>query len=161
VAEWIGLAGVLAGALIAFSGQYILRRTEQQERDHTLLLEQFALIIALSEDQRNRVWEERNQVASDVVKAWDLGAYRLAEARLRILSPEQAVLTALKALDRAGTQLGKTWRLASGDEAAVDAAWTAHRKAIDRFVAVSSQVIRHRIALSLRHPELDEASAAD
>jgi len=155
VAEWIGLAGVVAGALLAFGGQYLLRRTERQERNDTLLLEQFALIIALSEDYRNRVWEERNQVASGVVNAWDLGAYRLAEARLRVLSRDPSLVAALEVLHEAGTQLGKTWRLTSTQEAAVDNAWKAHRAAIEQFVAASSQVLRRRTIPALLHPSVE------
>ena len=59
------LAGVAAGALIAFGGQYLLRRGERHEPNDALLLEQFALVIALSEDYRNRVWEECSQVATE------------------------------------------------------------------------------------------------
>jgi hypothetical protein len=135
---------VVAGALIAFVGQYLLRRSERQDRDDTLLLEQFAVIIALSEDYRNRVWEERNQVASGVVKAWDLGTYRLAEARVRVLSQDSAVATALEVLHEAGTGIGKAWRLGPSDGAAVDAAWVAHREAIEQFVAASSGAVRRR-----------------
>lgn len=153
--EWIGLAGVVAGALLAFSGQYLLRHTERQERNDTLLLEQFALIIALSEDYRNRVWEERNQVARGVVNRWDLGAYRLAEARLRVLSRDSALVTALETLHEAGGQLGKAWRLTSSDEAAVTSAWVAHRAAIEQFVAASSQVLRRRTIPALLRPSLD------
>ena len=155
----IGLVGVVAGALIALGGQYLLRRSESQERNDTLLLEQFALIIALSEDYRNRVWEERNQVANGVVNAWDLGAYRLAEARLRVLTQGSAVVNALEALHEAGTQLGKAWRLASHDMAAVDTAWKAHRHAIEQFATVSSQVLRRQTALGLRRapPDADRA----
>jgi hypothetical protein len=158
MATWIGLVGVVTGALIAFSGQYLMRRAEIQERGDALLLEQFALIIALSEDYRNRVWEERNQMASDVVGKWDLGAYRLAEARLRVLSQEPKVMAALDALHERGGELGKAWRLASSDKAAVDSAWAAHRDAIDRFVASSSQVMRHRAALGLRRLPVDAGS---
>jgi hypothetical protein len=82
------LVGVVAGALFAFAGQYVLRRIEKQDRYDALLLEQFTCIIGLSEDFRNRIWEERKQVASDVVSKWDLAAYRRAEALLRILSPK-------------------------------------------------------------------------
>lgn len=158
MAAWIGLAGVVAGALVALGGQYLLRRTESQERNDTLLLEQFALIIALSEDYRNRVWEERNQVATDVVNAWDLGAYRLAEARLRVLSRGSAVVTALEVLHEAGIQLGKAWRLVPRDTGAVDRAWKAHREAIEQFVMVSSQVLRRQTALGLRRSSLDADS---
>jgi hypothetical protein len=155
MAAWIGLVGVVTGALIAFGGQYLIGRTERQERNDTLLLEQFALVIALSEDYRNRVWEEYNHVASNVVGKWDIGTYRLAEARLRVLSQEPEVVAALEALQEAGSALGRAWRLASSDKAAVESAWEAHRDAIDRFVAVSSQVIRHRTAISLRRQPVD------
>lgn len=64
MATWVGLIGVLAGALIAFVSQYLVGRSERQERNEALLLEQCALLIALSEDYRNRVWEERHQVAA-------------------------------------------------------------------------------------------------
>jgi hypothetical protein len=64
--------GWLAGALLAFGGQYLRSRAERQERGETVLLEQFAVLVALSEDFRNRVWEERHEVASDVVAGWDL-----------------------------------------------------------------------------------------
>jgi hypothetical protein len=147
MAAWAGLAGVVAGALIAFAGQYVMRRGEKQERFDALLLEQFAVIIALSEDFRNRVWEERNHVASDVVAKWDLEAYRRAEARLRVLSQSARVKAALEALDDAGAELGGAWRTASGDKTAIDSARAAHRDAIERFVAVSAQVIRHRAVL--------------
>jgi hypothetical protein len=141
VAAWIGLLGVVAGALIAFGGQFLMRRAERQDRNETLLLEQFALLIALSEDYRNRVWEERSGVASDVVGAWDIGAYRLAEARLRVLSREPEVVAALDALHKSGTALGRAWRLAPRDEVVLDTAWVTNRDAIERFVAVSSQAI--------------------
>jgi hypothetical protein len=155
VIQWIGLAGVVAGALIAFVGQYLLRRTESQERNDTFLLEQLALIIALSEDYRNRVWEERKKVTSDVVNAWDLPAYRLAEARLRVLCRDQALKNALQALHDAGTALGHAWRLTPNDEEAVQRAWEAHRKAIECFVNASSQVSSRRTVLSRRRAPLD------
>ena len=150
VDAWVGLVGVVAGALVAFGGQYLTRRAEMQERGEALLLEQFALLVALSEDYRNRVWEERTQVASDVVAAWDLGTYRLAEARLRVLSREPELLAALEVLHKKGTALGKAWRLAPKDEAGVEDAWVKHREAIERFVAASSQVMRGRAASGLR-----------
>jgi hypothetical protein len=144
---WVGLAGVIAGAIIAFAGQDIMRRGDKRERFDALLLEQFADIIALSEDFRNRIWEERKQVASDVVGKWDLGAYRHAEARLRILSQEPNVKTALETLHEAGANLGDTWRTESGDKATIDSALTAHRDAIEQLLAVGSQIIRHRAAI--------------
>jgi hypothetical protein len=150
--------GVIAGALIAFGSQYLVSRTERQERNTGLLLEQCATVIALSEDQRNRIWEERQHVADDVVAKWDIGTYRLAEARLKILSREPDLLAALDALHRSGTTLGRAWRLSTGDEAAVDVAWTAHRDAINRFIAASSRTVDHGPA---RNPLRLRASGAD
>jgi hypothetical protein len=141
MAEWIGLAGVLAGALIALGGQYLLRSTERKDRISTLVLEQSALLIAMSEDFRGRIWAERNEAATGLVEAWDAGAYRLAEARLRLLSPGSAVAAELESLRETGKDLGKAWSLAPGDTAVVDSAWKAYRVAIDRFVAVSSRAL--------------------
>jgi hypothetical protein len=72
MAAWVGLVGVVTGALFAFASQYVLRRVEKKGQYETLLLEQFTCIIGLSEDFRNRIWEERNQLASDVVANWDM-----------------------------------------------------------------------------------------
>jgi hypothetical protein len=148
MATWVGLVGVLAGALIAFGGQYMMGRREREERNAALLLEQCAVLIALSEDFRNRVWEERHNVATDVVGQWDLGAYRLAEARLRVLSPDPGFQAAVTALRRSGTDLGKAWRLGTSDEAAVESAWTAYEDSVEMFTNVSSRVIRHGPARS-------------
>lgn len=141
---WIGLVGVLAGAAIALGGQYVTRRSEVRERQESLLLEQCALVVALSEDFRNRVWEERHKVADGVVAHWDLGAYRLAQARLRIMCNEPDVLSALGALSQAGGDLGKLWRLASAGEKNVQEAWEAHRSALNSFIASSSRLLRAR-----------------
>jgi hypothetical protein len=138
---WIGLAGVIAGAAIALGGQYLTRRSEQRERLTTVLLEQCATVVALSEDFRNRVWEERNQLAENVVAMWDLAAYRLAEARLRILCRDPDVLAAVEVLRKSGASLGETWRLSPKDEAAVNAALEAHRSALKAFIAVGSGVL--------------------
>jgi hypothetical protein len=139
---WIGLAGVIAGAPIALGGQHVARQSEVRERTQTFLLEQCALLVALSEDYRNRVWEERNQLAADVVAAWDLAAYRLAQARLRILCSDSDVLTAIETLRKAGTDLGRTWRLSPQDETSVQAAWEAHRSALKAFIAASSELLQ-------------------
>jgi hypothetical protein len=138
---WVGLAGVIAGAIITLGGQYVTRRSELRERQKSLLLEQCALLVALSEDYRNRVWEERNAVAAGVVAAWDLGAYRLAQARLRILCREAGVLNAIEVLGKAGTQLGRAWRLAPQDAEGVESAWQSHKSALKTFVAASSELV--------------------
>lgn len=150
VAAWIGLVGVAVGALLAFGGQYLMVRSERQERNTALLLEQCALIISLSEDYRNRVWEEQSKVASEVVAKWDIGTYRLAEARLRLLSRQPDFLASLDALDKSGRAVGAAWRLGVTDDSAFERALVAHRDALERFVSVSSQITQLRSAPSSR-----------
>ena len=126
--------------LIAFGGQYLMRRTERQERNTALLLEQCAVIVALSHDYRNRVWEERNDLSNDAVANWDIGSYRLTEARLRILAPDPGFIDTLTALRKTGIALGTAWRLSPGDETALESALSAHNDAIGHFITASSKV---------------------
>lgn len=139
---WIGLAGVVAGALIAIGGQSLNHRSQVRVQNADRLLERLALIVALSEDFRNRVWEERNNVADKVVREWDLGAYRLAEARLKILCPSPGLLSALEVLHDAGSDLGRVWRLLPHDSDRVQSTWEAHRHAIDSFAAAAADQVR-------------------
>src|SRR5271169_555933 len=141
---WIGLVGVVAGALVALVSQYVIRNSEARERRDTLLLEQLAMVIALSEDYRDRVWQERNRVATGVVAAWDIRSYRLAEAKLKILCQDSNLLAALMALNESGIELGKSWGLSSEDKAQTEAAWKAHKAALERFIAASSTVFRRQ-----------------
>lgn len=148
---WLGLVGVVAGTVIGFGGQYLLRRSETRERTESHLLEQIAQLVALSGDYRDRVWDERNQVASEVVATWNIGSYRLAEARLRVLSREPELLSAVQTLRKSQTALSRAWRLQSRDEAVIDDAWSAHREAIEHFVTVGSKVI-HRESAGSHYP---------
>jgi hypothetical protein len=61
---WIGVIGAAVGAIIALLGQYISNRLERRAKDAALILDQCAQLIALSEDYRNRVWQERNNLAA-------------------------------------------------------------------------------------------------
>jgi hypothetical protein len=67
VDAWVALIGAVAGATIAIVGQYAARRSDARERAITLLLEQCAEVVALAEDYRSRVWEERNNLSNDAV----------------------------------------------------------------------------------------------
>ena len=53
---WIGVIGALAGAAIALVSQYITNHSARRERDASILLDQCAQLIALTEDFRNRIW---------------------------------------------------------------------------------------------------------
>jgi hypothetical protein len=145
VDAWVGLIGAIAGATIAIIGQHVAGRSEARERASTLLLEQCAQLVALAEDYRNRVWEERHKLSNEAVAAWDISAYSLAEARLRILCRDPSVLSALDALRQAGINLGKTWRVSRADGPNVQQAWEAHRDALDDFITASSTLIRPRL----------------
>lgn len=129
---------MIAGAAIALGGQYVTRRSEARE---ALLLEQCALLVALSGDYLNRVWEEQNQVAAGVVAAWDLGGCRLAQARLRILCREADVLPALQRLSETGSDLGKGWRLTPPTRGLSGQHLEAHRSALNIFTAASSRLL--------------------
>jgi hypothetical protein len=140
VSAWIGLAGVLAGAFIALAGQRLAYRSQARDTSRLLVLEQCAHIVALSEDYRNRLWEERQGLASDKIAGWDLPSYRLAEARLRILAPSSRLLAALENLDESGSALGRLWRGGSTESTELDPALAAHRASIEAFIMLSSRI---------------------
>ena len=141
VEAWMGLLGVLAGAAIAIVGQRLSYRSESRDRLQTLVLERASQLVALSEDFRNRVWEERHGVSAETVVAWDLAAFRLAEATLRLLCPSPAMTSALRELRQAGQDLGKEWRLNRSSGPQLDLAWERHRKAIEDFLSTSSDAL--------------------
>jgi hypothetical protein len=141
---WIGLVGVVAGALVALVSQYLIRNSEARERRDTLLLEQLAMVIALSEDYRDRVWQERNKVAEGVAAAWDMRSYRLAEAKLKILCRDSNLLATLTALNRSGIELGVSRSQSPENEAQTEAAWKAHKAALEQFITASSMMFRRQ-----------------
>ncbi len=132
---WVGLVGAV-GATI---GQHYLGRRDRVDsyKDEVLML--CAQVVALSEDFRNRVWEERTGVADDVLASWDVSNYKLAEARLRILSSDSDLQGALRDLRKTGQRLGVAWRTADGDSR-VEVEWRAHKETLDRFVDVSAAI---------------------
>lgn len=111
MSAWVGVIGALAAATIALLGQYIISRSAQREREVILLLDQCAQLVALSEDYRNRIWEERKLGYTNSVSNWSIGEYRVAEARLKILCREDATLDAITRLRVTGVELGRAWRL--------------------------------------------------
>jgi hypothetical protein len=145
VQAWAGLVGVVAGAILATLGQHVFRRSDARERLGLLLLEQCSLLVALSEDYRNRVWEERKGLGDDAVAQWDLGAYRLAQARLKILCRDAATLDSIVELQQAGIALGRSWRLSRQDVPEVEEAWKRHKVALATFVQVSSKLVGAKI----------------
>jgi len=112
----------------------------------SLLLDQCAQLIALSEDYRNRVWEERRLDIKDAVSQWNIGEYRLAEARVKLLCNDKALLAASVRLHATGVELGKAWRLERSEGEALDAAWRNHRDAINNFSKITGTLLRRHIS---------------
>ena len=138
---WIGLVGVLLGGLIGFVTQRISERSNRSIASLQALTEAVALVIALSEDYRNRVWEQRNELDSNAVAAWDLKESRLAQSRVRLLTSDTKLLDCERALQRTGTDLGKAIRLAPSGDDDIQQAWEAHRLALDNLVAEGRRVL--------------------
>ena len=142
VDAWIGLLGAALGGLIALGGQQLASRAEHREARRAELLSSVSALIALSEDFRNRVWEERNQLSDTAVADWDLRAYRLAEAQVMVLLSDPQDRAAAEALRRRGSDLGRCWRTQKVDGPDLEAAWAAHKASLEAF--------RERIHVLLR-----------
>jgi hypothetical protein len=141
----LGLLGAAVGAAIAMVGQFVTSRSDRKGRVAELLLEQCARVVALEDDFRNRLWEERHLGQAGRVDGWDLGAYRLASARLRLLTVDQDLLARLQELADAGKSIGRYWRTGERDSDELDRLWRRQRQAIDLFVAASGNIVRQRV----------------
>jgi hypothetical protein len=64
----------------------------------------------LSDDFRSRIWEEKVLGLEGKVDSWDLGAYRLSAARIKILCDDASLLQALEDLTNSGKRLGGNWQ---------------------------------------------------
>lgn len=142
---WVTLAAAVAGAAIAIVGQYVTRRGENGIRRAELVLEQCSQLVALSEDFRNRVWEERELGQSGRVDDWNLAAYRLAAARLRILCGDSRVLAALDEMNDAGKKLGAYWRRGNVDPSDFEQRYERLKMGVEVFVAASATLVRRRL----------------
>jgi hypothetical protein len=145
VGAWIGLVGVVAGAGLAAAGQWLTNRSASQGRFASLVVSQCSELIALSEDFRNRLWEERNGLRTDAVALWDLASYRVAEAHLQVLAENASIQSAVADLKQTGANLGRTWRIGRTDDDALEEAWRAHRGALDRFIEASREFVKPKV----------------
>jgi hypothetical protein len=138
---WIGIIGALAGGGIALLGQYGIRLADRRDKLAALFLEQCAQLVALAEDYRNRVWEERRLDLQGRVSEWRFGDYRLAAARIAIICRDTRLREALEQLNEAAKSLGKAWRPTERKDEQVEIAWRRHREALDQFIEASGAVI--------------------
>ncbi|MGQ5260474.1 hypothetical protein ACTWLT_06915 [Micromonospora sp. ZYX-F-536] len=143
---WVTLVAAVAGAAIAILGQYLTKRGEANVRLTELLLEQCSRLVALAEDFRHRVWEERELGLVGRVDGWDLGESRLAQAKVRILCGDQRVLAALEELNSSGKSLGAYWRRGQVEPAELEARYERVKRAIESFTAASATLVRRRFA---------------
>lgn len=143
--SWIGLIGVLAGAGIALFGQYSLKRLDRRHTDVSLLFEQCAQLVALSNDFRNRLWEERKLGRKNSVAEWNVSDHRLAEARIRILCTDERIVSALDRLSSTGRDLGKIWRLSNTESDDLQRAWVANKMAVEAFIEIAGSVMRRHM----------------
>jgi hypothetical protein len=136
------VVAAVAGAVIALTGQYAAKRGEKRTRSGELLLEQCANVISLSDDFRSRVWEEKVLGMKGKVDAWDLGAYRLAAARIKILCDDASLLQALEDLTNSGKRLGGYWRRGQVDNDEFENRREHDKVVCADFTEVSSRVVR-------------------
>jgi hypothetical protein len=110
--------------------------TPNRTRAGELLLKQCAQLIALSEDFRNRAWEE---------DGWDGAAHRLAMARARILCQDAAVLAALAEMEESGREYGSHLRRSDVSDEELADLRARNKASISDLANASSAVIRRRL----------------
>lgn len=133
----IGLVGAIAGGALVLAGQYLARRQERRDRRSQLLFENCVRLIAIEEDFRGRVWNERCAGAKDQVDSWNAEGFRIAEASVGILTTDSDLLAALHQVRESGKQLGAKWRLDQRDSPALERLTKEHRAALDAFITAS------------------------
>ncbi|HEY6797694.1 MAG TPA: hypothetical protein VI248_23715 [Kineosporiaceae bacterium] len=138
---WVAFLSAVAGGAIALAGQYLTRRLENRSRGGELLLELCATVVALNEDFRNRLWEERRLGQTGRVDGWDLAGTRLAEARLRIVARDQRLLDALDEVTTSGGSLGSYWRRGQLEEGELQRRSDRNKDAIAAFLRVARDVV--------------------
>jgi hypothetical protein len=139
------MAAAIAGAAIALVGQHVIKRGEARVRIAELLIEQCAQVVALNDDYRNRVWEERKLGLAGRVESWDLYGHQLATARLKVLCNDVAVLRALVQVNLAGGVLGRCWRKGDSDPAEVETCWQDFKDASEAFVTASAVMVAQQL----------------
>lgn len=142
---WVTLLAAMVGAAIAVTGQWASRRGERISRRAELVLEQCAQLVALSDDFRNRLWEERVLGQTGRTPGWDLQSFSLAGARLRILCRDRVLLDALNELNTSGKALGAYWRQGRIEPGELDVRLQRDKDAAEAFVVASARLLHRHL----------------
>jgi hypothetical protein len=145
VDAWIALLAALVGGGLAIAGQLITRRSEGNARRLDLLLEQCSRLAALSDDYRNRLWEERVLGMVDRTSGWDFERFTVACAHVRILCRDEHVIAALDELATSGKALGGYWRRGEVEDQEVDQRYERDKAAVAAFLAATSRYVGRRL----------------
>jgi hypothetical protein len=142
MSAWLTVVATLAGGLIAVAGQFMAGHNEGRRERRRQLLESCAVVVSLSEDFRNRVWEERTLGKEGRVDEWDLGRSRMAENEIELLCDDARVLDALEELRRTGRDLGSYWRRGNIEEEHLDELYDRLKQARVGFVSSAKRLFR-------------------
>lgn len=139
---WAAIVAAIVGGAIALAGQRTARQRDKQTRVAELLLEACGQVVSLSDDYRNRLWEEVELGHAGRVDGWNLLGNQLAVARIRILTDDSNLLSTLEQLTDSGKAMGAYWRRGHVDLIDLQSRREADKLACAEFVAASAVVVR-------------------
>ena len=145
MSAWLTIIAGVVGAAIALVGEQFSRRWNRRTHVSEVVLEQCALLIALSEEFRYRAWEESALGLQGRVDSWDLASHRMAKARLEILCRDAAFLAALQEFSSLGRSYGSHLRLGDLNDAELKDLHAREAVACEMFEKASAQVVRRRL----------------
>jgi hypothetical protein len=135
---WAAVVAAIAGGAIALAGQNAGQRRDKQVRVGELLLEACEQVVSLSDDFRNRLWEEVELGQEGRVGEWNLLGNQLAVARIKLLTDDHTLLQRLEGLTASGKAMGAYWRCGNVDRAELSRRREGDKIACADFVAASS-----------------------
>lgn len=142
MSAWAAVVAAIAGGAIALAGQFAGRRRDKQVRIGELLLEACEQVVSLSDDFRNRLWEEVELGQEGRVGEWNLLGNQLAVARIKLLTDDRILLQRLEGLTASGKAMGAYWRRGNVDHAELNSRRETDKVACAAFIAASSAVVR-------------------
>lgn len=158
---WIGLVGVVIGALAAVAVQWIQLRATDQRADKQALLDVCANIVGLEHLFRHRIWAYKRTGDETKLDEWPIGERRLADARVLILSADDRLRKALLDLRNSGAEFSVS---RDADEAEFEELSRAHWASLWRFQIEANRIVsgsRRRRRANLSESERWGESASE